>query len=173
MPLNYPSISTNVTETLIKNFLNFLLYLMYSLNIYLLTKSKLPSQLDNNLHQNPLKIMIKWKWRRKNKLVKKMNLHQDNSSGHPFHKQKNQLKITSNKYLQNSTFKSLLYLRFKGEPLKEKFIRLSLVKHSVLLKCQKVLRLILQWLRMPWLKATLCWPFKIITMEPVPGKGQW
>lgn len=101
MPQNYPSISINVTEILIKNFLNFLLYLMFSLNIYLLTKNKLLSRLGSNLHQNLSKIMIKWKWRKKNKLVKKMNLHQDNSSGLPFHKPKNQLKITSNKYLQN------------------------------------------------------------------------
>ena len=102
-----------------------------------------------------------------------MNLHQDNSSGRPFHKQKSQLKITSNKYLQNSTFKSLLCLQFKEEQLKEKFIPLLLAKHSVLLKCPKVLHLILRWLQMPWLKVTLCWPFKTIAMEQVPGKGQW
>lgn len=102
---NYPLISIHVTEILINNFLNFLLYLMSSLNIYLLLKNKLRSQLDSNLLQNLSKIMIRWKFKRKNKLVKKINHHQDNSSGHQFHKLKNQLKITSNKYLQNSTFK--------------------------------------------------------------------
>jgi len=56
---NYPLISIHVTEILINNFLNFLLYLMSSLNIYLLLKNKLRSQLDSNLLQNLSKIMIR------------------------------------------------------------------------------------------------------------------
>lgn len=131
------------------------------------------SQLDNNLHHNLFKTTIKWKSKRKSKLVKKINLHQDNLNGHQYHKPRNQLKIISNKYLQNSTSKSLHYHQFKGVPSKDKFIQLSLGKLSVLLKCRKVLLLIWLWQLMQWLKVTLCWQFKILTMEQVHGKEQW